>query len=149
MRRLWMLATALALVGLMGSGPAGAGSVERVAELSGRGFPEGDPDATGRVVLRTRPALNKLCFRITFRRLRNPNHGSLLRGDVHEQYGAELVVTLFNGDAGERSSPIEGCARNVPRRVLREVAERPRQFYVQIDQHTYPNSAARGVIRRP
>lgn len=115
--------------------------------VSGERVEGGDPDATGRAVLQVRPARGRICFRITFRRLINPNYGSIHSGS--KQYGGPLEVTLFNGDKGMRSSPIEGCARDLSRDILREIKQNPRKFYVQLDQHTYANSIVRGRLHRP
>lgn len=119
----------------------------RVATLSGQGFPGGDPNARGRAVLWVNPAQEKICFRIRFRRLIKPNYGSIHRGPRSSD--GPLEVTLFNGDRGMRSSPIKGCARDLPREVVREIKRHPRRFYVELDQHTYANSTVRGRIRRP
>ncbi|MDQ4145463.1 MAG: hypothetical protein M3198_17320 [Actinomycetota bacterium] len=139
-----LAACALALPG--GAVAEGTGA-HRIARLSGDGFQEGDPNASGRTDLKIRPARGTICFRITFKRMIDPNYGAILSGSL--RYGGALEVTLFNGDRGMRPSPIEGCARNLEPRLLRSIRDEPRRFYVQIDQHSYANSAIRGRIRRP
>lgn len=127
------------------SGIALAEPARRTARLSGDTY-GGDPNATGRAVLRVDVPGNKVCFRITYRRLAEPNFGGLYRGN---EYGSALEVTLFNGDRGPRSSPIRGCARDLPRPILREIEEHPRRFWVKTSKYGYANSALSGRLHRP
>ena len=146
-RRIGVIVALVAAMAIVASGFASAGIGTRVARLSGEGFHGGDPNGMGRAVLRVDPAGEKVCFRITFKRLVDPNYGGIYKGSVGT--GGSLEVTLFNGDEGMRPSPIKGCARDLPAGVLREIKKHPRRYFVQIDQHTYANSALRGEIRRP
>ena len=148
MRRMCAVTLAVAMLFAFpaGAGADGSGAL-READLSGRGFDSGDPNGTGHASLRIRPIDGKICFRITHRRIVDPNYGGIYSGPI-DSYGV-LEVTLFNGDRGMRPSPIEGCARNLERRLLRKIKRHPRRFYVQIDQHTFANSAVRGTLKRP
>ena len=97
MKRMWGVAMVAALaLSTSGGATAGGTSAKRVAELSGRGFEGGDPNATGKAVLRVNPAAGRICFRITFRRLIDPNFGGVYRGS--RSTGGSSHVTLFNGD---------------------------------------------------
>ena len=148
MKRAWIAGVLSSIVLALPPGAtAETSGARRIAELSGRGFQGGDRNGSGNADLRIKPAQGKICFRITFKRLIDPNYGAILSGSM--EYGGALEVTLFNGDRGMRSSPIKGCASNLEPRLLRSIKDHPRRFYVQIDQHTYANSALRGEIRRP
>lgn len=59
----------------------------REAVPSGEGFSGGDPNATGRAELRIRPALERVCFHITFKKLVHPNYGSIHSGPKNASYG--------------------------------------------------------------
>ena len=137
------LSTAMVIGGIALATP-----VKRVASLNGN-FEGGDPNASGRAVLRIDRAAARICFRITFEKMVEPTYGAILKGSADTNYGNELKITLFNGDQGGRSSPITGCARNLPRDVLKSINKHPRRFFVQIDQHVYENAVLRGEIRRP
>ena len=122
-------------------GMAIAAPVKRVATLSS----SSDPDARGRAVLRVDRSERKICFRITWEdTTMNPTYGSIQRG---EGYGAQTEVQLFNNDNGPHSSPIEGCARDVERRLVREIKEHPKRFWVNIFQYASDNELE-GRIRR-
>ena len=140
----WISALVAALTVLVG-GLASAEPARRTARLSGKTY-SGDPNGTGRAVLRVDVPGNKVCFRITYRRLVEPNFGGLYRGN---EYGSALEVTLFTGDRGPRSSPIRGCARNVQRPILREIEDHPRRFWVKVSKYGYANSALSGRLRLP
>lgn len=145
MRRMVASATAALLMGGLLGGDAVADPVRRVASLSGDAtFYEGDPNASGRAVLKLTPARRKICFRITFKKMRDPFFGS-----IHQEDG-DLGVELFNGDRGTRSSPIKGCARDLNRKVIRKIARRPRNFLVHLTNHEYLHeSAVAGRLKRP
>ena len=135
----------VAALTLLVGGLALAEPTRRTARLSGKTY-GGDPNGTGRAVLRVDVPGRKVCFRITYRRLVEPNFGGLHRGN---EYGSPLEVTLFNGDRGPRSSPIRGCARDLARPILREIEQHPRRFWVKISKYAYANSALSGRLRLP
>ena len=140
------MGASLMLIAVAAVGPVSAAPILREAALSGDDFQEGDPNATGRAALDVMPARGKICFRITYRRMVEPTYGSIHSGSM--EFGGPLEVTLFNGDRGGRSSPIEGCVRNLDPETLREIKEHPRRFYVDLNQHVYANSAIRGLLQR-
>lgn len=134
------IAAATAVV--VAAGLAVAAPAPRVATMSG----ETKPNATGRAALRIDPAANKVCFEITFEGVADPNFGSINRGNGN---GEVFEVELFNGDRGPRSSPVKGCARDVPRPILREIKEHPRRFWVNTSHYSFHDSAMIGRIRKP
>lgn len=136
------VALSLVVVGAVSAAPAA-----REASLSGNDVEGGDPNASGRAVLRVAPVDGTICFRITYRRMIAPTYGSIHSGS--KEFGGPLEVTLFNGDKGGRSSPIRGCVRDLSEDLLRDIKQHPRRFYVDINQHVYANSVIRGRIHKP
>lgn len=144
-KRLVRTCALTAALTLVVGGLAAAAPARRTALMSGDTY-GGDPNGKGRAVLRVDPAANRVCFRITFRRVAKPNFGGIHRGN---DYGGPLEVTLFNGDKGPRSSPIRGCARDVARPILREIKNHPGRFWVKMNHYSYAKSSLSGRIRRP
>jgi hypothetical protein len=55
------------------------------------------------------------------------------------------VKTLFTGD---RSSPVEGCAKNVSRTNMRAIRSDPKSYHVNLKTDKYKTSGAiRGQLK--
>jgi CHRD domain len=110
--------------------------------VGGQGAPAGHGNA--RVTLR--PAKQKICFRITYKKI-GPRAGlnaAIYKG-AKGQNGA-LVQTLFSG---KRSSPVKGCAKNVAKANMKAIRQTPRQFHVTVKNAKYPgNGAIRGQLKQ-
>lgn len=108
---------------------------------SGQGAPAGDGNA--RITLR--PAKQKICFRIAYKSI-GPTKGlnaSIYKGKKG-QNGAE-VVPLFSGD---RSSPVEGCAKNVSKANMKAIRTDPKSYHVTVKTDKYKqNGAIRGQLK--
>ena len=131
-----ILALTVVAVGIAVAAPA-----KRVANLTS----SSDSNAKGRAVLRVNPAERRICFRITFEGTNmNPTYGGIDRGGPSREH----AVQLFNNDNGPHSSPIEGCARELERRLVHEIKEHPRRFWVNLFQYGTDNEL-RGRIHRP
>lgn len=140
MKRLSTSVLAVALALAVSAGVAAADPARRTATLSGN-----DDSKTGRAVLRIDPPGGRICFRITFEGVHRPNFGGIYRGS---HSGAALEVTLFNGDRGPRSSPVEGCARDLARPIVREIKRHPGRFWVKINHYSFAGSLLTGKIER-
>jgi hypothetical protein len=108
---------------------------------SGQGAPAGDGNA--RITLR--PAKQKICFRIAYKSI-GPTKGlnaSIYKGQKG-QNGAE-TVPLFSGD---RSSPVEGCAKNVSKTNMKAIRTDPKSYHVTVKTDKYKqNGAIRGQLK--
>ena len=110
-------------------------------QVVGNGAPAGKGNA--RVTLR--PHKQKICFRIAYRSI-GPTKG--LNAAIYKgkkgQNGA-LVQTLFTGD---RSSPVEGCAKNVAKADMKAIRQNPKSFNVDVKTDKYKATGAiRGQLR--
>jgi len=107
----------------------------------GTGAPAGDGNA--RITLR--PAKQKICFRITYKNI-GPTKG--LNAAIYKgkkgQNGA-LVQTLFTG---KRSSPVEGCAKNVAKADMKAIRTNPKSYNVDVKTAKYNQGGAiRGQLK--
>jgi hypothetical protein len=108
---------------------------------AGQGAPAGDGNA--RVTLR--PAKHKICFRIAYRSIgpRKGLNAGIYKGKKGQN--GNLVKTLFTGD---RSSPVEGCAKNVSRTNMRAIRSDPKSYHVNLKTDKYKTSGAiRGQLK--
>ena len=109
----------------------------------------GDPDATGTFELRLIREKKKVCFIASHNQLApdNPDLGHVHRAPE----GAEgpVVITLFEGIPGQKSSALGECAKAKPR-VLDALAKHPERYYVDLHTPLYPGGALRGqLFRKP
>jgi hypothetical protein len=109
----------------------------------------GDPDAFGSFELRLLRDKQKVCFIASHNQLApdNPDLGHIHRAP--EGSVGPVVVTLFEGIPGEKSSTLGECAKAKPR-VLDALAKHPERFYVDLHTPLFPDGALRGqLFRKP
>jgi hypothetical protein len=109
----------------------------------------GDPDAFGSMELRLLRDKNKVCFIASHSNLApdNPTLGHVHKGGEGEE--GPVVITLFEGIPGEKSSALGECAKAKPR-VLDALAKHPERFYVDLHTPLFPDGALRGqLFRKP
>lgn len=123
--------------------PAGAHSNDRRLNATLTGAAEvpgpGDPNGRGRAFLRV--GSNYVCFDLTVRRI-----GAAEAAHIHEERRGKagpVVVTLAAPSDGSSS----GCAR-VTRRLARDIADDPADYYVNVHNARYPAGAVRGQLSR-
>ncbi len=104
----------------------------------------GDPNGSGLAELTVNPERNRVCFEITFRRIEDPFLGHIHKG--RSGVSGDPRVDLFSNPSGA-DSPIEGCERNVPARLLRKIKNHPNRWYVNLHNTDFPDGAIRGQLR--
>ena len=103
----------------------------------------GDPNGTGKVRLNVNRVKQRICYRVKYSGL-DMVTGSHLHKGAKGAIGRE-IVTLFQGN---RPSPVEGCVRNVRKKIIKRLKRKPAKHYVDIDSRDYPNGALRGQLGR-
>lgn len=142
------LAVAAVLVGSLIAGSAAhviAHNVKLVASLSvGAEVPgPGDPDGKGRAVIRANAERGRLCYRLTYSGIGEPNGAHIHKAPKGE--AGDVVIALFGEST---ASPAEGCV-DAEASVLRALQRKPRGYYVNIHNEEYPAGALRGQLRKP
>jgi hypothetical protein len=105
----------------------------------------GAPAGKGNAQVTLRPSKQKICFRISYNSI-GPTKGlnaAIFKGKKG-QNGAQ-TVPLFSGD---RSSPVEGCAKNVSKANMKAIRTDPKSYHVTVKSDKYKqNGAIRGQLR--
>jgi hypothetical protein len=108
---------------------------------AGTGAPNGDGNA--RITLR--PNKQKICFRIAYKSI-GPKAG--LKAGIYsgkKGQNGHSVVPLFTG---KRSSPVEGCAKNVAKADMKAIRTDPKSYHVNVFTDKYKqNGAIRGQLK--
>ncbi len=151
-RTLLLVSIALALtsvLALVATSPAATTAL--VARLTGsEEVPDpGDPDGTGRALIRINDETNRVCFNLVWRDI-----GAPTMAHIHEAPDGEagpVVVTLFTSDAPlpDTIKGVRGCADEVDPALAQDIASNPRDYYVNIHNPEFPAGAIRGQLRRP
>jgi hypothetical protein len=128
--------------------PAGAAAktTTLTAKLSGAKEVPGPGDANGRgkAVIRLKPALARVCYRVTYRRIDGSTAAHIHAGGKKES--GDVVVALW---ADSRSGDtVKGCAFDVPTATIRAIAADPGGHYVNVHNADFPNGAIRGQLRK-
>lgn len=129
----------------VGSSPAtaarGNGVSALSAELGGKSI-GADQNGRGAVSLRVDPSKRELCYAV---HADGVEKGRVFIGQGAKGDRGHSVLTLFGRGAKGRS--LTGCVKNVSRRLLVSIGAHPRQFFVAVSNHQFPNGAIRGQLR--
>jgi CHRD domain len=148
MLRLLVLAAAAALV--VHAAPASASAaIERTAKLRGTEEVPGPGafDGRGKARITVRRGVGELCFDLRWRGIQQPTSGHVHRGEDGE--AGPIKVTLFDDPSGLPGPTAEGCVEDVRPRLLKRIAKRPTQYYVNLNNAQFPDGAIRGQLRKP
>lgn len=145
-----IVAVALA-AGLMVSavlvGPASAYTVRNAYLTGAKEVPgPGDPNGTGRARIRLYPAKGKVCFRVSWNGIRNPNAAHIHKGGPN--VAGDVVILLFEGVVRDQDYK-RGCVTGVAKALIRRIRRNPGRWYVNVHNKPYPGGAIRGQLRRP
>ena len=104
----------------------------------------GDPDGSGTATIRLRPALGEVCFEIMVSNIVLPATGAHIHvGTVTE--AGPVVVPLTPPDENGAST---GCVSDVDPALIRNIVERPENYYVNVHTEDFPAGAVRGQLHR-
>ncbi len=126
------------------SSSASAAAVTKlVANLSGaQEVPDqGDPNGTGRAVVRLRPGAHKVCVNATWSRIGRPIGAHIHKG-ARGDSGA-VVVDLSSAVTGGAH-----CATGVKSKLIKRIKNHPGNFYFNIHTNAYQGGAIRGQLHR-
>jgi hypothetical protein len=109
----------------------------------------GDPNARGDTQVKLKKKKKKVCFNLEYDRVDGgPNAGHIHKGVDGE--AGKIKVTLFEADPPlPEEGEVEGCARDVRRKLIRRIKRHPERFYVNVHSPDYPDGAMRGQLERP
>ena len=132
--------TALLWAGsLVALAPAGAAVSPVPAEtLRATLASSGDPNGSGSATIRLAPARKRVCATLTWRRIKTP-----VAAHIHRVSDGSIAVDLTAAVPDGT-----GCARGVPRSTIRAILNRPRRYYVNAHNATYPAGAVQGTLHR-
>jgi CHRD domain len=149
--KLAALAVLAALAGaLVVGGPVGAKNNSRhgkskVLKANLKGAAEvpgpGDPDGRGKALIRVNPRKGKVCFRLRWKNIQEPNRAHIHEG--RKGVAGDIVVTLFEGTPTRR-----GCVEGLDADLLRDIKRHPRRYYVNIHNAEFPAGAIRGQLKK-
>lgn len=137
-----MVAGSMLTTGLTTGLTAGNASAAQAAgtrlEANLRGTMAGDPDGRGRAVFRLYRAKRKVCARVTWSMIGTPT-----AAHIHRRSDGGIVVDLTGSVTdGPR------CARQVPRPLIRRIANHPPRYYFNVHNAAYPAGAIEGRLHR-
>jgi hypothetical protein len=100
----------------------------------------GDGNGMGMVTVRLRPVLGKVCARVTYQRIGNPDAAHIHRGrrGVDGPVRVDLSGSVTGGP---------NCTK-APRPLIRRILLHPRRYYFNIHTPAFPAGAVRGQLHR-
>ncbi len=101
----------------------------------------GDANGRGTARITTDMARQRICFRITLKRVGTVNAGHIHPGK--RGVANPPVVALFS----KATRRPRGCVRNVDRAMIRRIQRNPGKFYVNVHNKRHPDGAVRGQLK--
>lgn len=112
------------------------------AEVNAQGVPnQGDLDGTGTAKVTLNHGQRRVCWEITVAGIATPT-----RGHIHEAPAGSngpIVVTFFEPPA----VTLDGCTE-VSREQIKDIIQRPQDYYVNIHNAEFPGGALRGQLSK-
>jgi CHRD domain len=141
MRSLPAIAVLVAILVL--AAPASA-AVKRL-ESNLRGSQATDANGTGTAKLRLDREKRRVCYTIRVSNIDDVVAAHIHRGARGVDGGIEVDLIT----APRSGTRFTGCTNGVARPLIREILNRPRQFYVNVHTSDFPGGAIRGQLRKP
>jgi hypothetical protein len=144
MSRLFLIAALAAVLVLPALSGADSPKAQLSAKLKGNAEVPGPGDRNGRgeAFVNAKPAKRKICFQVSWVRIQQPNAGHIHKGG--EDVAGPVKVELFAGTPP--SDTVEDCIKNLKRKLVRQIARRPENFYVNVHNPEFPDGAIRGQL---
>lgn len=102
----------------------------------------GDDDGKGNAKLTLKPDDEELCFVIKWKNIEDPEAGHIHKGKEGDD--GDIVVELFTKTQDE--SPIKDCVSDVEKKTLKQLANKPEKFYVNLHNAEFEDGAIRGQL---
>ena len=132
----------------VGAGTAFASGRPLSATLTGaaEAAAPGDPDGSGRVLIRLNQGRGRVCFEFAWRDIGPP-----FVAHIHEGPPGAVgfpVVFLF-GPGSQIAQPTRsGCVHAVARELIKEIRQHPGDYYVNVHTPEFPTGAIRGQLQK-
>jgi hypothetical protein len=106
----------------------------------------GDPDGTGRAVIKVDTRAKTVCFSLTWHDILSPTAAHIHEGTRGN--AGDVVVPLFVTETEAlpaNLSGVKGC-NQVEAALARSLANNPQRFYVNVHNEKFPDGAIRGQL---
>lgn len=138
-RPILTIATLMSIIlGTLLALPAQARVAVAPVALSATLAPSGDADGSGHAMLTLNEARRKVCATIHWAGIDDPDFAH-----IHKKSDGSVVVDLTGAVTGGAK-----CTRGVARSTIRQIANRPGRYYVNVHNAPYPAGAIQGKLRR-
>src|SRR5690242_18230848 len=101
--------------------------------------PSGDPDGSGKATITLDKVHGRVCATITWKGIQTPDAAHIHRGSD----GSILVDLTGSVTHGSK------CVSGVSKKVIAGIVKRPKSYYVNVHNPTYPAGAIQGTLHRP
>jgi CHRD domain len=102
----------------------------------------GDPNGSGQATITMRPPKGFLCFEIQVQRIQLPAIGA----HIHQAPPGEPGPVVVPLGAPDETGTARGCMSGLSNQLLRHIALRPHEFYVNVHTRKFPAGAVRGQL---
>ena len=102
----------------------------------------GDPDGKGTATVQLNPGQGQICYQLNVSAIDDANAAHI--HDVADGKAGDVVVPL---EAPNVEGTSKGCA-TVDQAVVKQIMEKPSDYYVNVHNAKYPNGALRGQLAK-
>lgn len=142
MRKLLALIAAVAAATLVVPALASAKDTALTATLNGRNErpTTADKDGSGFAAIVLDDSKDQICFALAWNKIGTPIMAHIHRGG--RNVAGAIVVPLFMG------APMKAACVSASRTLIKKIAAKPKNYYVNIHTGAFPAGAIRGQLKR-
>jgi hypothetical protein len=142
MSRFWLFALALLLVAAGCSGDSGGSRLTATLAGAGEVPGPGDADGSGSATVTLDRAARTVCYELSVSGIAPAAAAHIHAAEAGKS--GPVVLTLDAPSAGQST----GCIDGVERDLIKRLADRPANYYVNVHTPDFPDGALRGQLRR-
>ena len=105
----------------------------------------GDPDGTGTAAIEVNVGQQRVCWQITVNNISAPQRGHIHKGPAG---GAGGIVVPFFEPATVNLNGCTSTTQPVDRRLLMDIIQHPKDYYVNVHTADFPAGAIRGQLAK-
>ena len=153
-RRRGLAATGIAVISVLlafslagGAAAAKKKTIKLSSQLTGQNeVPAADPDGSGDATFKLKKKKKKVCYDISFQNIQDPFVAHIHPGKAG--VNGPPLITLFESTTGDTfTSPQSACVK-AAKSDIKDIAKKPKRFYVNIHNAEFPNGAIRGQLAK-
>jgi hypothetical protein len=106
----------------------------------------GDRNGRGRALVFPNVKKRRVCFTLRWTKIQGPLQAHIHRGGPNVAGPVKVTLFAVEEPLPGPSGDVEGCIKDLKRKLVRKIKNNPRKYYVNVHNENYPDGAIRGQL---